>query len=60
MRDFIFMGGYAAYIWPAWLIGVLILVGITLTSIHRHRQAFSKLKELTSTLTSTETKAENG
>jgi len=60
MRDFIFMGSYAAYIWPAWLIGVLILVGITLTSIHRHRQAFSKLRELTSTQTSTETKAENG
>ena len=60
MRDFIFMGGYAAYIWPAWIIGVLILGGITLASVQRYRRSSARLDEMTSSRISTENRAENG
>ena len=33
MNDFLNMGGYAAFIWPAYLIAAVILVGILAQTI---------------------------
>ena len=33
MSDFLDMGGYAAFIWPAYLIAAVILVGILAQTI---------------------------
>lgn len=60
MHDFLSMGGYAAYIWPAWLIGVFILGGITFASIQRYQKYSAKLSELNASLTLTENGADNG
>ncbi|XDZ66317.1 heme exporter protein CcmD [Alphaproteobacteria bacterium LSUCC0684] len=60
MEEFLSMGGYAAYIWPAWSVGVLILGGITLASIHRHRQSSARLAGLTATGETDEGTKEHG
>ena len=60
MHDFFLMGGYAAYIWPSWLVGVIILGGITLASIRRYKHANARLGQLTDARMAGEGKAEHG
>ncbi len=40
MTNFLAMGGYAAYVWPAYAVTVLALVGMMVASLQslRHRQ----------------------
>jgi len=46
MSAFFHMGGYAAFIWPAWMVGLVILGGITFISYRRYRRAIAVLATL--------------
>ena len=43
MNEFLAMGGYAAYVWPAYGAAIVILGGLTLATIRRYRRAASAL-----------------
>ena len=43
MAEFLAMGGYAAYVWPAWLVAAAVVLGITLDSARRLRSAERRL-----------------
>jgi heme exporter protein D len=47
MQDFFAMGGYAAYIWPAYGVAALILAGIVVESLiglNRRRAELARLE----------------
>ena len=46
MSDYLAMGGYAAFIWPAYAAAALILGGMTVLSVRRHRAALHALEQL--------------
>ena len=46
MADFLAMGGYAAYVWPAWGAGVAVLAVITLHTLIRKSRARRNLAML--------------
>ena len=37
MNEFLAMGGYAAYVWPAYGVAALILVGLWVSSVRELR-----------------------
>ena len=40
------MGGYAAFVWPAYGIAAVVLGGLALSSWRRHRRGDAELKRL--------------
>jgi len=46
MTDFLAMGGHGGYIWPAFGITALILIGLLVASWRRVRQRETQLAEL--------------
>lgn len=46
MADFFAMGGYAAYVWPAYALAALVMVGILVASIRELRSREATLKAL--------------
>jgi len=46
MAHYFAMGGYAAFVWPAYAIAAIVLGGITLASWRRYRASRRALKEL--------------
>ena len=46
MTEFLAMGGYAAFVWPAWGAGVVILAVITAHTFARRKQAQARLAML--------------
>jgi heme exporter protein D len=46
MAAFLAMGGYAGYVWPAYGITALVLVGLALTSVVAERRARRQLAAL--------------
>ena len=46
MTEFFHMGGYAAFVWPAWLIALLILGGLTGFSVWRMRAKERELGQI--------------
>ena len=46
MSDLFNMGGYGIFIWPAYLIAAIILIGILIQSIVAMRQRENILKRL--------------
>jgi heme exporter protein D len=46
MRAFLAMGGYWAYVWPAWALAVGILAGLYAISTHQARRAERRLAAL--------------
>ena len=46
MSNFFHMGGYGVYIWPAYLIATVIVVGILVQTITTMRQRERQLGEL--------------
>ena len=46
MREFLAMGGYAAYVWTAFAIACLFLVGLFLQSHRAARRREAELEEL--------------
>jgi len=43
------MGGYAAYVWPAFLIGGVVMLGMAVGSLRSLRKAQKTLAELQNT-----------
>ncbi|ANC92610.1 heme exporter protein CcmD [Azospirillum humicireducens] len=48
MNDFLNMGGYAAYVWPAYGIATLVLLGLLVATWKGLRNAEATLKALES------------
>ncbi|HLY56286.1 MAG TPA: heme exporter protein CcmD [Stellaceae bacterium] len=46
MSEYLAMGGYAGFIWPAYAAAVAILGGMTFLSVRRHRAAAETLAEI--------------
>ena len=46
MSDFFHMGGHGVYIWPAYLIAAVIVVGILVQTIVTMRQRERQLEDL--------------
>ena len=46
LADYFAMGGYAAYVWPAYAIAAGVLGGMTAYSWHRYRQARDAVERL--------------
>ncbi|MBL8806137.1 MAG: heme exporter protein CcmD [Rhodospirillales bacterium] len=45
MAAFLDMGGYAAFVWPAWLLSAAILVAVSVSSVRRLRALERELAE---------------
>jgi heme exporter protein D len=45
-REWTAMGGYAAFVWPAYAVAVLVLGGIALQSWRRYRASMRALDRL--------------
>ena len=50
MTEFLDMGGYGAFIWPAYLIAAAVLLGLLAQSLHSLRQRERLLDRLRSQL----------
>ena len=46
LNEFLSMGGYGGYIWPAYLIATVILVGLLITSLRSVRGQEARLASL--------------
>lgn len=46
MSEFFSMGGYAGYIWPAYGVSALVLIGLILQSLAAYRSAFREVESL--------------
>lgn len=46
LQSFLAMGGYAAFIWPSYLISVLVLGGVLFQSSRRMRETERELSTL--------------
>ena len=45
-RTFLDMGGYAAFVWPAYGLTVAVMVGFVITSLRRLRRRQRRLAEM--------------
>ena len=45
MTEFLQMGGYAAFIWPSWGLAVLVLLGVTVSSLRHGRRVQKELEQ---------------
>lgn len=48
MKEFFFMGGYGAFVWPAYGLTLVILVGNVLLPRLRHQRILNQLRQGTS------------
>ncbi|HBC55038.1 MAG TPA: heme exporter protein CcmD [Alphaproteobacteria bacterium] len=48
MAEFFAMGGFAAFVWPAWLTVIVLMAGIAVASLRGLRQAQATLDALES------------
>ena len=46
VESFLEMGGYAAFVWPAYALTALVMTGITVQTLRRYRRAQRELAEL--------------
>ena len=46
MSEFLAMGGYATYVWPAFAIALVLMVGLFLESLWAARRGEAMLEEL--------------
>jgi heme exporter protein D len=46
MTEFLAMGGYAAYVWPAYGAALIVLGGLTVNAVLRYRSAERQLASL--------------
>ena len=44
MADFLAMGGYAQWVWSAFGLTLVVLVGNVIAAAHRYRQAVERLR----------------
>lgn len=52
LADFIHMGGYALFIWPAWGLGLGVIVAITIISLKNSARVKARLANLDDGLSS--------
>jgi heme exporter protein D len=45
MTEFLEMGGYGAFIWPSWGLAVLVLLGVTVSSLRHDRRIQKELEQ---------------
>lgn len=48
MAEFFAMGGFAAFVWPAWITVIVLMAAIALASLRGLRQAEATLEALES------------
>jgi heme exporter protein D len=46
MAEFFAMGGYAAYVWPAYIVSALVLGAATVLSLQAHARARRAVRQL--------------
>jgi heme exporter protein D len=46
LAEYLAMGGYARFVWPAWGVGVLVLGGLVVASVRRLREREAELAAL--------------
>jgi heme exporter protein D len=46
LAEFFAMGGYAGFVWPAYGIAALVLIGVLTVSLQQLRQARAALRQL--------------
>jgi heme exporter protein D len=46
MASFFAMGGYAVYVWPAYVITALVLVVVVVVSLQAHARAKKSVRQL--------------
>jgi heme exporter protein D len=44
--DYLKMGGYAAFVWPAYGLTAIVLVGLVVQSLGRYRRSQRELEQL--------------
>ena len=49
LTEVLAMGGYAAYIWPSFLVATFIMVGLTAVSLRSQKRAKQTLDRLQNT-----------
>ena len=50
MTEFLDMGGYAAFVWPSWIIAVVVILGISIMSYSHDRNIKSETDRLEAAL----------
>ncbi|MGB8839774.1 MAG: heme exporter protein CcmD [Aliidongia sp.] len=43
MNEFFAMGGYAAYVWPAYALAIIVIGGFAINAVTRYRAAAREL-----------------
>jgi len=46
MADFFAMGGYAGFVWPAYIITIIVLIAAIVVSLQAHRTARRSVQRL--------------
>jgi heme exporter protein D len=46
MGDFLHMGGYGVFVWPAFIVSAAVLAGLAIESVHAYRKQMSALAAL--------------
>lgn len=46
MSEFLAMGGYAAFVWPSYLIAGIVMLGLLIVSLRTWRDSRSTLEKL--------------
>jgi heme exporter protein D len=46
LRDFLAMGGYASFVWPAYAVAAIVLAGLGLHSLAAYRRCQRELARL--------------
>ena len=46
VQNFLAMGGYAAFVWPAYALAAIVLVGLLIVSLRQLRKAEAELAAL--------------
>ena len=46
MSDFLAMGGYARFVWPAYAVAAIVLVGLLVVSLRAYRARQRELEAL--------------
>ena len=46
MADFFAMGGYAGFVWPAYIITIIVLIAAIVVSLQAHRSARQSVRRL--------------
>ncbi|MBI1244916.1 MAG: heme exporter protein CcmD [Alphaproteobacteria bacterium] len=46
MAAFLDMGGYAAFVWPAWILSAVVVASIAMTSVRRLKSLERELAEV--------------